>query len=92
MLRDRLAFIGDKSQDRAALIDAVATALKASGIDDLYGLNYHHTNDNGLMEHLATLLELPANLFKYRAKEAALKSEIFNYQLQLKQLQQQPPS
>lgn len=92
MLRDRLAFISDKSQDRAALMDAVATALKASGIDDLSGLNYDHTNYIKLIEQLATLLELPANLLKHRAREAALKSEISNCQWQLKQLQQQSPS
>lgn len=92
MLRDRLSFIGDKCQDRAALTEAVATALQASGIEDLYGFNYHHTDDDGLMEQLAALLDLPASLLKHRAKEAALKSEISNCQWRLRQLQEQPPS
>ncbi|WP_210547056.1 hypothetical protein [Rhodoferax sp. PAMC 29310] len=92
MLCDRLAFIGEKSQDRAALTDAVTTALRACRIDDLYGLNHEHIKNSGLMEQLATLLELPANLLKLRAREAALKSEISNCQWQLNQLQQQSAS
>jgi hypothetical protein len=92
MLRDRFAFVGDKSIDRAALTDAMTVLLKTIGIDDLYGLNYGHISDDGLMEQLATLLELPANLLMYRAKEAGLKSVIFSCQSQLKQLQNQSPS
>lgn len=92
MLLDRLAFLGDKSQDRTAFTDAIIVALKTSGLDDLYGLNYGHANDDSLMEQLATLLDLPASLLKYRAKEAALKSEIAACQWQLKQLQSQPQS
>lgn len=92
MLRDRLAFMADKSENRAAFEQTIAESLKTFGIEDLYEVKLETASNDLLLEKLASLLDLPVNPLKHRAKEAALKTRLLLCQYELKQLQQQPIS
>lgn len=92
MLRDRFAFMADKSEDRQTYEALVANTLKACNIENMYELTEKDAYTETLMDQLAVLLDLPPKHLKHRAMESALKSEIFHRQLQLKRLQQQPTS
>lgn len=89
MLRDRVAYMADKSDSRVTFEQAINTALNTSNIGDLNQLKPEAAADDTLMEQLAGLLDLPANHLKHRAKESALRTEILLCQHQLKQLQQE---
>lgn len=87
MLDDRLAFVGDKSSDREALKVSINEVLSAHQVEDLCMLRFNDLCNDGLIESVAALLDLPPGLLKIRAKEAALKSRISSCEWELKQLQ-----
>lgn len=89
MLRDRLAFISERSKDHEKLEQAVAKLLRSFNIEDIYDLKVEEANNEMLMHQLAEVLDLPPVHLKHRAKESALKSEILYCQTKLKHLQQE---
>jgi hypothetical protein len=88
MLRDRLSYVKDQSDSHTATDHAVTTFLKNYGIEGIAGITLDLAANDALFEKLAETLDLPAGLLKHRAKEAALKTEIWLRQYELKQLQQ----
>lgn len=87
MLRDRVAFIGAKTGGQEALTSAINETLLPHNVDGLSSLEFNDLHNSVLLDSIAVLLDLPTDLLKIRAKEAALKSLISNCEWQLKQLQ-----
>jgi hypothetical protein len=86
MLFDRLAFVGDKVADRDVLKRSMRNALNEQKIEDFRNMQFDDLCNESLMDSIAMLLDLPADLLKIRAKEAALKSRISRCEWELKQL------
>jgi hypothetical protein len=86
MLFDRLAFVGEKDADHDALRQSMRNLLKPQKIEDLRDMQFDDLCNESLMDSIAELLDLPAELLRVRAREAALKSRISRCEWELKQL------
>lgn len=86
MLFDRLAFVGDKAADPAALKQSMSNSLRSQKIEDLRGMQFDDLCNESLMNSVADVLDFPAELLKIRAREAALRSRISRCEWELKQL------
>ena len=88
MLRERQAFIREKTVDIESFDVELAETLNACNVNDFFGLKHEHLDSEVLLSKLSRLLNLPYNLLAIRAKEAAVKTEIRERQSWLKQLQE----
>lgn len=90
MLRNRISFIRDKAADSEKFQTELESMLVPYGeLETAFALEPRHEvlSDAKVMEKLANLLELPANFFILRAREAVLKTEIWERDSELKELQ-----
>ena len=86
MLFDRLACVADKAADRYVLEQSMNILLKSQKIEYLRDMGFDELCSESLMTSIAELLDLPAELLKIRAREAALKSRISRCEWELKRL------
>jgi hypothetical protein len=88
MLHERLTCVierGTSSPEVETEIAAVLACCKAASLNDLTD---EELSNGDLMWKIAGLLDLPADLLVFRARESVLRTEIAQRDLELKQLQQ----
>lgn len=90
MVRNRISFMRDKAADGEKFQTELESVLVPCGKPETaFALELRHEllSDAKVMEKLANLLELPVNFFILRAREAVLKTEIWERDSELKELQ-----